>query len=112
MLGGVAGLVSGTLGVGSGIILVPAFVLLFSMPQKSAQGTALAVMVPMALIGAIRYWVNPAIKVDLRIAGIVAVGAVAGALVGTSIVEWVPGAVLRRVFAVFMIGVAVKMLAG
>jgi len=46
-----AGVVSGALGVGSGIVFVPVMATVFLLPQKSAQGTALAVMAPMALQG-------------------------------------------------------------
>ena len=59
LLGVCAGVLSGALGLGSGTILVPTLVLLFGFMQKSAQGMALAVMVPMALLGAFRYWKNP-----------------------------------------------------
>ncbi len=62
-LGFVGGIFSGTFGVGSGIIFIPALVLILSLPQHSAQGTALAVMVPMALLGAFRYWKDPTIDV-------------------------------------------------
>ena len=54
LLGVVAGIISGMLGLGSGTLLIPALVFLFAFPQKSAQGTALVVMVPMALVGATR----------------------------------------------------------
>lgn len=109
VLGLCAGVVSGTLGVGSGILLVPALVFLAAFGQKSAQGTALAVMVPMTLVGAIRYWRNP----DIEISGVVVVwivaGAVVGALVGTELAGRLSGAALRRVFAVFLVVVAARM---
>jgi len=52
VLGVFAGVVSGSLGLGSGTILIPSLVLLCGFGQKSAQGMALAVMVPMTLLGA------------------------------------------------------------
>ena len=109
-LGTVAGVVSASLGVGSGIILVPVLVIIVGLTQKSAQGTALAVMVPMALVGAIRYYVNPAVQVSAVKVGLIAVGAVAGALIGSALAFRVPGIVLRRIFAVFLLVVAVRML--
>ncbi|MBL7186469.1 MAG: sulfite exporter TauE/SafE family protein [Phycisphaerae bacterium] len=57
LLGILAGVVSGMLGLGSGAVVVPALVLAFGFPQKSAQGTALALMVPMAMLGAFRFWI-------------------------------------------------------
>ncbi len=110
LIGLIAGVLSGALGVGSGIILVPALGLLFLLPQKSAQGTALAVMAPMALFGAFRYWQNPAVTINPAIVGLLVLGAVVGALVGTEIAARVPGAALKKVFALFIIMVAVRML--
>jgi uncharacterized membrane protein YfcA len=91
------------------LLLVPAMVIVFAMPQKSAQGVSLAVMVPMALLGAVRYVMNPAIKVDLRIAAMIAVGAVVGALIGAQLAGWLPARVLKRCFAVFLLVVAGRM---
>lgn len=110
LLGLAAGVISGTLGVGSGLVLIPALVLLFSVPQKSAQGIALTVMVPMALIGALRYIANPTIKVDTRIVALVTVGAVAGALVGSQLASALPARVLKRAFAAFLLLVAARIL--
>ena len=110
ILGLAAGVVSGTLGVGSGIIIVPALALIFVLPQKSAQGTALAVMIPMALVGALRYWQNPEIRIDLPTVGLLVAGAVVGALAGAAIAGRVPALWLKRFFSVFVLVVGVKML--
>lgn len=110
LLGLAAGVLSGTLGVGSGIIVVPALVLLFGFSQKSAQGMALVVMVPMAAIGAYRYWRNPEIDVNLWVAGILIVGAIVGTLIGTEVAARLPGEALRKIFAVFILVVAIHML--
>ena len=109
VLGIGAGIISGALGLGSGTIVVPALVLLFDFGQKNAQGTALAVMVPMALVGALRYWQNPEIELNIVIIGLIICGSIAGALVGVELASMLPAHVLRRVFAVFLIIVAVRM---
>ena len=96
--------------MGSGTLLIPAMVLIFAIPQKSVQGVALAVMVPMALVGATRYVLNRDIPVDLRVAALIAAGAVGGVLVGTEIASRLPAHVLRRIFGVFLIVVAARML--
>lgn len=111
ILGLVSGVFSATFGVGSGIIMVPAMVLLLSVPQKSAQGICLAAMVPIALVGAMRYKLNPAIEVDMRLVGVLAAGGVMGALVGASIASVASAPVLRKLFAVVMIVMAVRLLA-
>ena len=109
VLGLAAGVVSGTLGVGSGIVIVPALALVFALPQKSAQGTALAVMVPMALVGALRYWQDPAITVDMSVVGILAAGALVGAFAGAAIAGRVSPIWLKRFFAIFVLAVGVRM---
>ena len=109
-LGLAAGLLSAMLGVGSGILLVPVLVLAIGLPQKSAQGTALAVMVPMALVGAARYIANPAIDISLVRVVLLAAGAIAGAFIGAAIAARVPGIVLRRIFAGFLLIVSVRMM--
>lgn len=108
-LGLCAGVLSGTLGLGSGIIFVPALVLVCGFAQKSAQGTALAVMVPMTLAGAIRYWRNPDIDMNGVVILLIALGAVAGAVVGAELAARLPGGTLRKLFALFLVIVAVKM---
>jgi uncharacterized membrane protein YfcA len=109
LLGMCAGVISGTLGLGSGIVFIPTLVLLCSFEQKSAQGTALAVMVPMALVGAIRYWKNPEIEMNAVIILLIVLGAVAGALAGTELTFRLPVNVLRKVFAIFLVIVAIIM---
>ena len=109
LLGVCAGLVSGTLGLGSGTVLIPALVLLCGFGQKSAQGTALAVMVPMALLGALRYWKNPEIEMNIAIIAFIVVGALAGTLAGTELAARLPSHILRKIFAIFLIIVAVRM---
>ncbi len=109
ILGICAGVVSGALGLGGGTILVPTLVLLCSFGQKSAQGMALAVMVPMALVGALRYWKNPEIEINTVIVGLIICGALAGVLVGTELAGRLPSHTLRKVFAIFLAIVAVKM---
>jgi len=109
LLGIGAGIVSGTLGLGSGTVIIPTLVLLFSFEQKSAQGTALAVMVPMALVGALLYWKNPNIEMNKIVIGLIIFGALAGTLAGAELASRLPSHILRKVFAIFLVIVAVKM---
>lgn len=110
LLGLCAGLISGTLGLGSGTILIPAMVLLFAFPQKSAQATALAVMVPMALTGALLYWRDPQVDLRLPVVAMILAGALLGAVVGATLARHLPAHLLRKVFALFLLAVALKML--
>ena len=109
VLGLCAGVISGTLGVGSGIIVIPALVLLCSFEQKAAQGTALAVMVPMALVGAIRYWRNPQVELNGVVILLLMLGAVAGTLAGTELAGRLPAGTLRKFFALLLMITAIRM---
>jgi len=109
LLGICAGVIGGTLGLGSGTIIIPILVLFCAVEQKSAQGTALAAMVPMTLLGALRYWKNPEIEMNTAIIVLIALGALAGVLVGTELAARLPSHTLRKVFAIYLAIVAVKM---
>ncbi len=109
LLGLVAGGVSGLVGIGGGIIIVPALVMLFGFSQKLAQGTTLALLVPpIGLLAAYTYYQQG--LVDLRAAGLIVAGFVVGSLLGARYVTQLSNAMVTRVFAVFLIIVAVRML--
>jgi uncharacterized membrane protein YfcA len=108
LLGVAAGVISGSLGLGSGTIVVPVLVLVCHYTQKPAQGMALAVMVPMALVGALRYRMN-GIEMDWLVIALIICGAMVGTLAGTELATRLSGSVLRKAFAIFLVVVAVKM---
>lgn len=110
LLGILAGIASGLLGIGGGIIMVPALVLLFAgFGQKTAQGTALAVMIPLAIVGTLRYMQNPNITINWAVVSLLAVGAVAGTLMGVALMSRLPVDFVRKCFAVLMLVIAIKM---
>ncbi len=104
------GVLGGALGIGGGVFLVPALVYLLAAPQKTAQGMALLIMVPMALTSGIRYLNNPDIGINYKVLLLLIIMAIIGALIGTNIAFALPGAVLRKAFAVLIIGVGILML--
>jgi uncharacterized membrane protein YfcA len=104
-----AGILSSMFGVGSGILMIPILTIAFAFGQKSAQGMALALMVPMALVGALRYYFNPEVEINLKLLGLLAIGGVVGAVVGSQIVFGISDAVLKRMFAVFIIITGIHM---
>ena len=67
-------------------------------------------MVPMALLGAFRYWYNPTIELNLWAVAILVVGALVGTYIGTELAGRLPAHVLRRLFAVFVLVAGVRML--
>ena len=109
-LGLLAGVFSALFGVGAGIIVVPALSLLTAVSQKEAQGIALTVMIPMALMGAFRYHVNPNIHVDLKLALAISITAVIGANIGATLADRLSNKTLQFLFAFILIIVAVRMI--
>ncbi|HWO56728.1 MAG TPA: sulfite exporter TauE/SafE family protein [bacterium] len=104
-----AGVLSGLLGIGGGMVLIPAFVYWFGMSQQKAQGTSLAVLLlPIGLLAVRRYYQSG--QVDLRIAALVALGFFGGAWLGAVFANQINETLLRRGFAVFLLAVAIQML--
>lgn len=111
LLGLVVGVFSGMIGVGGGIMIVPALVFLFGFSQLAAQGTSTAMLLPpIGILAAYTYWKNG--YVDLRVAALLCAGFVLGGLFGAKLALVVPKDAMRRVFGGFLLFVAVKMLAG
>lgn len=108
LVGLLAGIVSGLLGVGGGTLMVPVFVLLFGMSQHNAQGTTLAAMLaPVFILAVLRYHHEGHINVAM--AAIVAIGLTIGALVGAHYAQVVPDHALKRMFGIYLIVVGIKM---
>ncbi len=106
-LGAGVGLLGGMLGIGGGSLLVPAMVFLLSIDQHTAQGVSLAVVVPTAVVGAATHYRHG--NVLPRLALTLSVLAVVGAVAGAWLAGYLDGALLRRVFGVFLAVVAVRM---
>ena len=107
-VGLLAGVMSGLLGVGGGIIIVPAAIFLFGATSKVAVGTSLAAILPTVLISASRHAMMG--NVDWKLVGYIVAGSVVGAFAGTSLINVVPDLWLRRTFAVLLVATAVKMI--
>ena len=107
-IGLVAGVTSASLGVGGGIVMVPAMVVLLSFDQHLAQGTSLAVIVPTTIIGA--YVHARAGRVVWRSVVPIAAGGIVGGLAGGQVALAIAPTVLRRMFAVLLVITAVRML--
>ena len=101
-----AGVLSGLLGIGGGLILVPLFHYILKMNMHLAVGTSLAIIVPTALIGASRHASGSFI--DWRIFIFSAVFAALGGFIGAGISMNLDVVLLRKIFAVFLILIAVK----
>jgi len=109
MVGVAAGMLSGLVGVGGGIIIVPALVFFIGFSQKTAQGTSLAlIMFPVGILGVLQYYKQG--HVDYRVVAILAIGFLAGSYFGSKIALSLPQETVKKIFAVLMIIIAVKML--
>jgi len=107
-IGVVIGVISGMIGLGGAIFLIPILVYGYGMDQKSAQGTSLATM--LLPIGALAFWkYYNAGHVNLKLAMLLAVGFFVGGYFGGTFAQFAAGLQLRRVFAACLLGVAVKM---
>jgi len=109
-IGLAAGFAAGLLGVGGGIVMVPAMVLVLGFDQHVAQGTSLVVIIPAALAGSVTHYRNG--RVSLRDAALLAVGGIGGAVVGSISALSVDDTLLRRLFGVFLLVVAAQVVLG
>ena len=109
VLGLAAGILSGLLGIGGGILIVPALVLFFGLSQHLAQGTTLALMVPpIGLLAAWTYYKQD--FVDIRIAALICLGFFFGGLVGAKFATSINPLMLKKLFGIALLIAAVKMI--
>ena len=108
-VGIVAGMLSGLVGIGGGIIIVPALVLFLAFSQKMAQGTSLGILLlPVGLLGVFQYYKQG--YIDMRVVVIISLAFFAGSYFGSKIALSLPQETVKKIFAVLMIIIAVKML--
>lgn len=109
LIGLAAGIMSGMVGIGGGLVIVPALVYFLAFSQHQAQGNSLTLlMFPVGILGVINYYKKG--YVDFRVAGMLAVGFVLGSYLGSKFSLSLPQETLKKVFAVFMLLLALKML--
>lgn len=107
VLGLVTGTMSGLLGIGGGVILVPALNQLFKMPMAHAVGTSLLIIIPAALVGTVTHYTEG--NLQFKLALFVMVGAAIGGYVGANLLRFVPEVVMKRLFALLMMYIALRM---
>lgn len=109
-----AGILSGLVGIGGGIIMVPALVFFMQYTQHQAQGTSLAVLtLPVVILASFYYYQQCKVlgtPIDLRVVGLLAVGFIAGAFFGSKIALAVNQEQLKKFFAVVLLYTSFKML--
>jgi len=109
LLGFVAGALSGLIGIGGGVIIVPALVFLFGLSQHQAQGTTLALLIPpIGILAAWMYYKQG--YVDMKIAALICLGFFFGSFLGAKVATGLSNIVLERIFGVALLLIALKMI--
>ncbi len=104
-----AGIIAGALGVGGGIVIVPALVFIFGMTQHQAQGTSLAVLLfPVGILAVMNYYKGG--YVNFKFAVILIIAFVAGSYFGSLLSVQLPDKILRKIFGILMLVVGIKMI--
>ncbi|HQW05014.1 MAG: sulfite exporter TauE/SafE family protein [Flavobacteriales bacterium] len=106
-----AGILSGFVGVGGGIIMVPALVLLLGYGQHQAQGTSLAVLVLPVVALAVRNYYKAGV-IEPKVVAVIAVAFVVGGYFGSRWSLAVPQEIVKRIFGVLMLVISVKLILG
>jgi hypothetical protein len=111
LLGLAAGILSGLVGIGGGILIVPALVFLFGFSQQQAQGTTLALLVPpIGILAAWTYYKHG--FVEIRVAAIIAAGFIVGSIFGARYATGISNDMLGKIFGLFLVLVGMKMIFG
>src|SRR5271165_6007579 len=106
LLGGCAGVLSGMFGIGGGLVIVPALIVLWNLDPKTAVGTSLfALLLPTGLLGVLEYWRRGELRLFPGL--LIALGLFCGAYLGARITGLISAATMKRGYAVFLIVVAI-----
>lgn len=109
IIGVLAGMLSGLVGVGGGLVIVPALVYFLAYSQKQAQGTSLAVLLlPVVIVSAFYYYKSGYMNVNA--VPLIAVGFLIGGYFGGKLALVLPDATLKKIFAIVLILIGIKML--
>jgi uncharacterized membrane protein YfcA len=114
LIGLAAGILSGLVGVGGGIIMVPALVFFMNYNQHQAQGTSLAVLtLPVVILASLYYYhqcQKAGTPIDLKVVGLLAGGFLIGGFFGSKLALMINQDTLKKIFAVILFYTAFKML--
>ena len=109
LVGLAAGMLSGMVGVGGGIIIVPCLVYFLGFSQKMAQGTSLGLLLlPVGILGVLQFYKSG--YIDVRVVLIISVAFIAGSYFGSRWALSLPQDTVKKIFAIMMLIIAIKML--
>ncbi len=107
LLGICTGLLNGLFGSGGGTLLVPGMIFLLNIEEHKAHATAISIILPLAIASTFIYYKSGVISLDTTFK--VALGGVIGSYIGAKILNKIPNNILRKVFAIFMMMAALRM---
>ncbi len=111
IIGLFGGILSGAVGVGGGLVLVPCMVYFLGFNQHLAQGTTLALLaMPVVALSVYKYYQNG--NVDFTTAFLLGIGFVFGGYIGAVIANSIDAAIVKKIFSIVMILVGIKMFLG
>lgn len=109
LIGLLAGLLSGLVGVGGGIIIVPALIFLLGFTQHQAQGTSLGLLLlPVGILAVINYYQKGFI--DIKVVAIMSIAFILGGWLGSKISLALPGELVKKIFAILLFYTGIKMM--
>jgi hypothetical protein len=107
-LGFLAGILTGIMGVGGGVVLVPMMVLILAVPQHLAQGISMLVIIPTVIVAIVK--LRNSNLFQYRIAIFLAAGSIMGSLISSNLVQHIDAAILKRIFGILVIYSSIKMI--
>ena len=109
IIGLAASILSGMIGIGGGIVIVPALVFVLGFTQQQAQGTSLGLLLlPVGILAVLNYYKQG--YIDVKVVGIMCVTFILGGWLGSKIALSLPQETVKKIFAIILMIVAVKML--
>jgi uncharacterized membrane protein YfcA len=109
LIGLAAGIFGGMVGLGGGVIMIPAMIYLLGLSQIEAQGTSLAVMIPpVGILAVMNYYKSG--QLNLKYALIIAIAFTIGGYFGSKIALNIPVSTVKKIFGFALIAIALRMI--
>ena len=108
VLGFGAGILTGIMGVGGGVVMVPMMVLLLGVSQHLAQGISMLVIIPTVMVAILK--LRNSNLFEFRTALLLAAGSIVGSLLSSNMVQLIDGVILKRIFGVLVVYSSIRMI--
>ena len=108
VLGFGAGILTGIMGVGGGVVMVPMMVLLLGVSQHLAQGISMLVIIPTVMVAILK--LRNSNLFEYRTALLLAAGSIGGSLLSSNVVQLIDGVLLKRIFGVLVVYSSIRMI--